>query len=128
MPAKLFKKYGTITILAWGMLLGGIILSPALAVMPATGVTVKEWSLVIYIVIAGTVFAYSLYLSSVMYISAGLVSMLEAFEPLVATILSVTLLGSDFGIMKMAGGVLIILATCLQVVPSPRRGKLQRKL
>lgn len=29
--------------------------------------------------------------------------MLEAFEPLVATILSVTLLGSDFGIMKMAG-------------------------
>ncbi|MCD5545429.1 EamA family transporter [Lactobacillus delbrueckii subsp. lactis] len=67
MPAKLFKKYGTITILAWGMLLGGIILSPALAVMPATGVTVNEWSLVIYIVIAGTVFAYSLYLSSVMY-------------------------------------------------------------
>jgi drug/metabolite transporter (DMT)-like permease len=54
--------------------------------------------------------------------------MLEAFEPLVATILSVTLLGSDFGIMKMAGGVLIILATCLQVVPSPRRGKLQRNL
>lgn len=49
------------------MLLGGIILSPALAVMPATGVTVNEWSLVIYIVIAGTVFAYSLYLSSVMY-------------------------------------------------------------
>lgn len=128
MPAKLFKKYGTITILAWGMLLGGIILSPALAVMPATGVTVKEWSLVIYIVTAGTVFAYSLYLSSVMYISAGLASMLEAFEPLVATILSVTLLGSDFGIMKMAGGVLIILATCLQVVPSPRRGKLRRNL
>lgn len=128
MPAKLFKKYGTITILAWGMLLGGIILSPALVLMPATGVTVKEWSLVIYIVIAGTVFAYSLYLSSVMYISAGLASMLEAFEPLVATILSVTLLGSDFGIMKMAGGVLIILATCLQVVPSPRRGKLQRNL
>lgn len=128
MPAKLFKKYGTITILAWGMLLGGIILSPALVLMPATGVTVKEWSLVIYIVTAGTVFAYSLYLSSVMYISAGLASMLEAFEPLVATILSVTLLGSDFGIMKMAGGVLIILATCLQVVPSPRRGKLQSKL
>ena len=128
MPAKLFKKYGTITILAWGMLLGGIILSPALAVMPATGVTVNEWSLVIYIVIAGTVFAYSLYLSSVMYISAGLASMLEAFEPLVATILSVTLLGSDFGSMKMAGGVLIILATWLQVVPSPRRGKLQRNL
>ncbi|GHV97790.1 DMT family transporter [Lactobacillus nasalidis] len=128
MPAKLFKKYGTITVLAWGMLLGGILLSPALVLLPARGVTVKEWSLVVYIVIAGTVFAYSLYLSSVMYISAGLASMLEAFEPLVATVLSVSLLGSDFGIMKMIGGLLVILATSLQLLPSPRQGKLRRRL
>lgn len=70
--------------------------------------------------------AYTLYLSSVVYISAGLASMLEAFEPLVATILSVGLLGSDFGIMKMVGGSLIIFATFLQVIPSPRPGKLHR--
>ena len=126
MPAKLFKKYSTMTILAWGLLLSGILFTPFIIFMPAQHVTFKEWTLVIYIVIAGTILAYTLYLSSVVYISAGLASMLEAFEPLVATILSVGLLGSDFGIMKMVGGSLIIFATFLQVIPSPRPGKLHR--
>lgn len=127
MPAKLFKKYGTIDILSWGMLFGGIVLTPVLLAVPAKHVTLPEWGLVLYIVVAGTLLAYALYLSSVLYISAALAGILEAFEPLVATILSVSLLGSDFGIMKMVGGALIVLATGMQLLPSPRGAKLRRK-
>lgn len=124
MPGKLFKKYGSLEVIGLSMIFGAIIFTPFILLIPAHHVTVNEWATVFYIVIAGTILAYTLYLSSVMYISAGLCSMLEAFEPLTATVLSVSLLGSDFGLMKMIGGSLIIIATCMQVIPTPRGKKL----
>lgn len=56
-----------------------------------------------------------MYLSSVQYIEPSTVGMLGAFEPLIATILSVSLLHADFGPMDMFGGFLIIVATFMQL-------------
>ena len=128
MPGKLFKKYGTLTIISLSSLWGGILFLPSFFIAPAIRPTILNWAIIVYIAVVGTVFAYTLYLSSVLYISAGLASILEAFEPLMATILSVGLLGSDFGQMKIFGGILIILATALQVIPVQRTKKLLHKV
>ncbi|CCI87375.1 DMT family transporter [Lactobacillus gigeriorum] len=127
MPGDLFKKYGTLTIVSLSSIWGGIIFSPSFFMMPAIKATPLNWLTIVYIAVVGTVFAYTLYLSSVLYISAGLASILEAFEPLMATILSVGLLGSDFGQMKILGGILIIMATSLQVIPFQRSRKLLQR-
>lgn len=124
MPGELFQRYGTLTIVSLSSLWGGILFTPSFFLMPAIKPTILNWVTIVYIAMVGTVFAYTLYLSSVLYISAGLASILEAFEPLTATILSVGLLGSDFGQMKILGGVLIIMATALQVIPFQRSQKL----
>lgn len=53
--------------------------------------------------------------------------MLGAFEPLVATILSVALLGTHLGIFALIGGTLIIVAAIIQSLPIEKIIKAHKK-
>lgn len=117
MPRRLFQRCGTITVIGWSMLLCGLGFLPVYAWIPAPALTAGDWALIAYIIISGTLLAYILYLASVTYISASTTGMLEAFEPLVATTLAILLLHTPFGPLDLTGGVLIILATFLQMLP-----------
>ncbi|GAY72068.1 drug/metabolite transporter (DMT) superfamily [Lentilactobacillus kosonis] len=68
------------------------------------------------IVVVGTVFTYFFYLSSLKYISATTTGMLGAFEPLTATILAVTVLGTPLTPAELTGGILILLTTFIQAL------------
>ncbi|AGK95026.1 Permease of the drug/metabolite transporter (DMT) superfamily [Lactobacillus acidophilus La-14] len=118
MPGSLFKKYGTIPVVGTAMLMAGIAFLPNYFTQPMPKLTPVDISVIVYIIIGGTLLAYTMYLSSVQYIDPSTVGMLGAFEPLIATILSVTLLHADFGPMDMFGGFLIIVATFMQLVPT----------
>lgn len=118
MPGSLFKKYGTIPVVGAAMLMAGIAFLPIYFTQPMPKLTPVDISVIVYIIIGGTLLAYTMYLSSVQYIDPSTVGMLGAFEPLIATILSVTLLHADFGPMDMFGGFLIIVATFMQLVPT----------
>ena len=118
MPGNLFKKYGTIPVVGAAMFISGLAFIPIYFNEPMPKLTSIDMWMIVYIIIGGTLLAYTMYLSSVQYIEPATVGMLGAFEPLIATILSVTLLHADFGPIDMLGGLLIVVATFMQLVPS----------
>lgn len=118
LPGKLFKKYGPISVIGAAMLVAGIAFLPIYFTQPMPKLAPVDVWVIVYIIIGGTLLAYTMYLSSVQYIEPSTVGMLGAFEPLIATILSVSLLHADFGPMDMFGGFLIIVATFMQLMPS----------
>lgn len=118
LPAQIFKKYGTMNVMGWSMLFSGLFFTPLYFAQPQPRLTGESNLLILYIIVFGTLIAYTAYLSSTTYILPSLTSMLGAFEPLTAAILSITLFNTRFGLGELAGGVLIIISTMLQVVPS----------
>lgn len=120
LPQGLLSRYDTLTVCGLGMLIGGICMSPVLALTPLPNMTAFDWGTLVYIVIFGTILAYTLFLSSINYISPAVTGMLSAFEPLVATTLAVAFLGTKLTAASVLGSLLIILCTLIQSLPLKR--------
>lgn len=108
-PRPILKEFDTPTVLGWGMLIGGIILTPI--VRPWINHPAFTPSLILAmagIVIFGTVIAYTLYLDSIKLIGAGKASVLSSVEPVSATVISAAWLGTGFGKADIIGMILII--------------------
>jgi drug/metabolite transporter (DMT)-like permease len=108
-PHQLLSKWGSIIVIGWGMLIGGISFSLIHPPWSFQG----EWSLnsffaVIFIVIFGTLIAFYCYLESLKYISASETSLLACIEPLSAALLSVIWLQVTFGLEEWLGTLCII--------------------
>lgn len=119
-PRSLLARYDTITVCGMAMFLGGLCISPNLFLTPAPHFTGLEWLDLIYIVVFGTMMAYTFFLGSVKYISPALTGMLSAFEPLVATFLTVTLLGTKLTSITLLGSFLIIFGILIESIPFKR--------
>ena len=120
LPQGLLSRYDTLTVCGLGMLIGGIFMSPVLVLTPLPNMTAFDWGTLVYIVIFGTILAYTLFLSSINYISPAVTGMLSAFEPLVATTLAVAFLGTKLTAASVLGSLLIILCTLIQSLPLKR--------
>lgn len=109
MPTQLLTKYSPMTVNTWSMLLGGILFN---CVQPVWSIhvplTVANVSKLGFVVIFGTLLAFLFFLQSLQYIRPTVVSLLDAFEPLSATIIAVALLGVSFGWLDILGSLLII--------------------
>lgn len=113
-PVKLLTKYSSITVVGWGMLLGGIAFSFINPPWKFSGTwSVATVSAVAFVVIFGTLFAYYCYLESLNYIQPTETSILGSFEPLSAAFLSVIWLKNPFGMGDIVGTVCIILTTII---------------
>ena len=89
-PKKLLKKYGSITVVGWGMIVGSIISNVIHPIWKIEGdVNTQSIIQVMIVVILGTSIAYLIYIASLNYISSSLAGILTAFEPVLAAILSV---------------------------------------
>ncbi|MEK1414866.1 EamA family transporter [Limosilactobacillus fermentum] len=119
-PRSLLARYDTITVCGMAMFLGGLCISPNLFLTPVPHFTGLEWLGLIYIVVFGTMMAYTFFLGSVKYISPALTGMLSAFEPLVATFLTVTLLGTKLTSITLLGSFLIIFGILIESIPFKR--------
>ena len=117
LPRPLLEHYDSLAVCGLAMLVSGIILSPSLFTIPWPHLSSGDWWLVVYIVIGGTMFAYTMFLQSIRYISPSVTGILSAFEPLVATLLAVTLLGTRMTLAAVVGSLLILLTTFLQAIP-----------
>ena len=117
-PRKLIQEFGTLETVGWGMLIGGILVTPFTKVWNVPGhwdiVTV---SMTIGVVFLGTIVSFSCYLYGISMLGPVQGSMLGCVEPLVATILSATVLGQAFGMIDVVGILCIVGAvTALTVV------------
>ncbi|GBG95798.1 drug/metabolite transporter permease [Ligilactobacillus salitolerans] len=114
LPDQLLKKFKAELVCGWAMILGGLPFIPLLVTSTPPSFTGRDWGQLAYIIIFGTAVAFLFYLSSLHYLKPTTTSMLSAFEPLTATILSILLLGTVFSWIQVIGGVLIIGVTFLQ--------------
>lgn len=117
-PRKLIQEFGTLETVGWGMLIGGILVTPFTKVWNVPGhwdiVTV---SMTIGVVFLGTIVSFSCYLHGISMLGPVQGSMLGCVELLVATILSATVLGQAFGMIDVVGILCIVGAvTALTVV------------
>lgn len=117
LPRPLLQKFDALIVCGLAMLISGVLLLPWLVTTPLPYLSTWDWVLIAYIVIGGTMFAYTLFLQSIRYISPAATGILSAFEPLVATLLAVTLLGTRLTLAAVCGSLLILLTTFLQAIP-----------
>ena len=110
-PKKLLKKYGSITIVGWGMIIGSVISNIIHPIWEIQGdINTKSIIQVIIVVILGTSIAYLIYIASLNYISSSLAGILTAFEPVLAAVLSVVTFGLKFSIIELIGFVLVFVS------------------
>lgn len=110
-PKKLLKKYGSITVVGWGMIVGSIISNVIHPIWKIEGdVNTQSIIQVMIVVILGTSIAYLIYIASLNYISSSLAGILTAFEPVLAAILSVVFLGLKFSFIELIGFLLVFVS------------------
>ena len=127
LPVRLLKTFDTLAVCGLGMLVGGVVMLPELLLAPVPQLSSGEWGLVAYIVLFGTTAAYTMFLGSLNFISPTVAGILGAFEPLVATVLAVTLLGTHLSAAMVVGSLLILATTFLQALPVKRNPFLKFK-
>ncbi len=109
MPQRLMKKWGSILPVGWGMLFGGIVFFFLMRVWRYAISFDREIILgMIFIVLAGTVCAFALFLRGTTYIGPARGNMVGCMEPLVATLTSALVLQTVFLPMDILGFVLIL--------------------
>lgn len=108
-PKRLIRKWRPTLIIGWGMLAGGLILTPFCPPWQFTGI-ITPLSAVIYayVIIFGTVMAFGCYLGSIRYIQPSEASILGSVEPLSAIVLSLLFLNANFGLIDILGTGLIL--------------------
>jgi drug/metabolite transporter (DMT)-like permease len=111
MPQKLLPKFGVLSVTGWGMLVGGNVLNlfNPFWTRPVT-LTLRDMSLLLVTVLVGTVLAFILFSTSLTFILPTTASLLDAFEPLSATLFAVLLVHTHLGQMDLIGGAVIIVA------------------
>lgn len=125
-PSGLIARFGTLPVVGWSMLLGGIMLVPFYAQQvgsfTASGTTLLAF---FYLVVVGTAMTFSLYLTGAQLIGGQKASILSCAEPLSSAGLSVLLLGVTFTLPDWLGSLFIISSVLLIALDS--RGKLNRR-
>jgi drug/metabolite transporter (DMT)-like permease len=108
-PGKLLANWGSMIVVGWGMLIGGVCFTFIHPPWRFEG----DWSFSAYlaltfVVLFGTVVPFYCYLESLKYISASETSLLACVEPLSAVLFSVIWLKVSFGPTEWFGTLCIL--------------------
>lgn len=110
-PKGLIRRWRSSLVVGWGMLIGGLFLSPLASLAAPPGLwDLSAYGALAFVVVFGTAAAFSLYISSVAYIEPGEASLLNSMEPLSSILFSVALLGMTFGVAELCGAAAILAA------------------
>lgn len=107
-PVKLVKRVSSLVVTGWGMLFTGIGLMIVYPQFPAIPNTPRVWIDVSAIIIIGTIIPFQIMANALRYVKPSTVSLLDAFEPLSATVGSVLIFGLVMSRMDWIGTFLVI--------------------
>jgi drug/metabolite transporter (DMT)-like permease len=109
-PRSLLRKWGSILVVGWGMLIGGIAFSFLYQPWNCTGIwSINSIFAIAFVVLFGTLIAFTCFLESLKYIKPTESSILSSAEPLSAAILSVLWLHEELGAAQWIGTACIII-------------------
>jgi len=117
-PRRLLTQFPAPLILAWGMLIGGIVLMALMRPwrhMPQ--LDAQLIGVLLVIIVLGTMTSFSLYLHSVKLIGPVQAGLFACVEPVAATVLSVVCMKESFVVMDLLGFVLIVATVFVLAVP-----------
>lgn len=123
-PLSLLARYSSVTIIGWGMFLGGLPMCFFNIPWQADGVW-DSYSFIAFsfIVIFGTLVAFYSYITAVKIIGGQKASLLASAEPLSATLIAVGFLGTPFLFMDWLGSC-CILSTIFLLAYKKRSGNI----
>lgn len=109
LPRRLIATYGSVPVVAWGMLFGGLVMSvPSRLWFRMPPVDGNGIFALVAIVLIGTLIAFTLYLQGVSDIGPVKASMLASSEPLAATLLAIFWLDTPITFIDIIGFIFII--------------------
>ncbi|MYV16262.1 EamA family transporter [Furfurilactobacillus milii] len=114
LPRPLLPTFGSVNVNGWGLLIGGVAMNfiqPMWVGVPT--LTPKTVLSIGAVVLFGTLIAFVMYSVSLLYITPTTASLMDAFEPLAATVISILVLHTVFTWSDALGGGLIILAVVM---------------
>lgn len=113
--AGLMRRWNAVVVIGWGMLVGGVGFMPLAPVWDAAGAQWNGASLLLlaFVVVGGTLLAFTLYLTSLRHLPASQTSLLACMEPLAAAASAALLLHVPFTAAMAAGGACILATVIL---------------
>ncbi|GAA3632037.1 DMT family transporter [Lactobacillus hamsteri] len=121
-PVGIVKRVSSLVVTGWGMLLAGIslmIIHPQIPKIPNKS---EVWLWTGAVIIIGTIIPFQLMANALRYVKPATASLLDAFEPLSATIGSVLVFGLSMATMDWIGTLLVIVAVmALNITPKPKK-------
>ncbi len=114
LPQKLIKKYGSMCVTGYGMVLGGIVLTVITRAWEAAWPPdLKLWLAFGGVVFFGTVLSFTMFLWGVAQIGPVKASLIASLEPVAATVIMILWLHADFLFMDLVGFTCIFLTVFL---------------
>lgn len=124
-PIRIIAKFSTLTVMGWGMTIGGIVLTAIMRPWKVSAVWDGETAAALsFIVLFGTIAAFYCYLTGVRLVGAANASLLACIEPIAATIVAAAWLKVRFTPIDLVGFALTITAV---VIISVYQIKAERK-
>lgn len=120
LPRPLLERWDRNTVVGLGMLIGGLVINLAARSWTMTvSLPLQGWLAAAAVVLLGTVISFSLVTQGIAEIGPVRSSMLNAVEPVTATVLSVLWLGTAFAITDMIAFAAILIAVVLLAKDEP---------
>ena len=110
LPRPLLKKYNALDVTGWGLIVAGISLIAGYPEIQEIQFNFVNIFNILVVSILGTALAFLFYMLSLEHISPTIVSLLDAFEPITATLGSVLFLGLTLHLPDIWGMLLILIA------------------
>ena len=121
-PEKLQKQFPTPLVLAWGMLIGGCVLTVLFRPWHQTVIVdVQMVTTLLVVILLGTMASFSLYMTGVKLIGTVKASLYSCVEPVASMVLTAVWMKVQFTLPDIIGTVCIILTIIILALPSGKR-------
>ena len=121
-PEKLQKQFPTPLVLAWGMLIGGCVLTVLFRPWHQTVIVdVQMVTTLLVVILLGTMASFSLYMTGVKLIGSVKASLYSCVEPVASMVLTAVWMKVQFTLPDIIGTVCIILTIIILALPSEKQ-------
>lgn len=120
-PRRIVKRRSSLVVTGWGMIMAGLALVILHPVWPSLPSNPQVWLDVLAVIVIGTIIPFQLMANALRYVKPATASLLDAFEPLSATIGSVWVFDLVMTPPDWLGSILVVAAVlALSLTPKKR--------
>lgn len=124
-PVSIVKRCSSLVVTGWGMIMAGIGLIIIHPQFPAIPNKPQVWLYTAAVILVGTIIPFQIMANALRYVKPATASLLDAFEPLSATIGSVMIFGLAMKQMDWVGSILVVVAVMtLNITPKKKKNKI----